>query len=91
MSQPIYFYDSKISGQFTTTWQAFNFGIKSRCMVSVCPEAINTDSIYFSFDGSTVEGRLDPGDSSFNMSGKRNSVIYIKSKSGSQDGRIWAY
>lgn len=91
MSQPVYFYDGIVSGAFTTSYTYVNFGFPSKNMIIVSAEPTNTDDIYFSFDGQVIHGRVTAGDAALNMSGKRNKGIYIKSKSGSQNARIWAY
>lgn len=91
MSQPLFFYDSLADIAFTTTYRYIPFGFVTRHNIIISPEPNNTDDIYFSFDGINIMGRLESGDAALNMNNKRDRGIYIKSKSGNQNARVWGF
>lgn len=91
MSQPQYFYDSKVSGSFTTAWTYLQFNFNTRNQIIISPYNTNTDDIFYSWDGQNIHGRVSVSAYAINLQEMRKSAIYIKSNSGTQDALIIAY
>ena len=93
MSKPVYFLDTSSYGTntpLTTSFVFYSFGFSVHNQIVVCPEYTNTDVVFFSFDGSTIAGRLNPQDAAVNLVNKRNTGIWLKGNSASQNIRVWA-
>lgn len=93
MSKPLYFLDTTPAGlnsPLTTSFVFYGFLFPCRNQIIIAPEYTNTDSIFFSFDGITTHGRLLPQDAALNLTNKRNTGIWLKGNSGSQNVRVWA-
>jgi hypothetical protein len=91
MSQPQYFYDSKVSGSFGTTYTFLPFGFMTRSQVIISPYNTNTDDIFYSWDGQNIYGRVSVSSYALNLQGVRRNGIYIKVNSGTQDALIIGY
>lgn len=91
MSQPHYFYDSKVSGSFSTSWTYLSFGFYTRSMIIVAPYNDNSDDIFFSWDGSNIAGRVSVSAYAINLQDVRRNGIYIKANSATQNALITGY
>lgn len=91
MSQPQFWYDTEVSGNFTTTFIYLPFGFIPKSMISITSYPSNTDDILYSWDGTNVVGRIQVTDAAVNLANKQADGIYIKANSGTQGGRVMAY
>lgn len=91
MSQPQFWYDSKVSGSFTTAWTYFPFNFYTRSQIIISPYNTNTDDIFYSWDGQNVAGRVSVSSYALNLQGIRRNGIWIKSNSATQDALIIGY
>jgi hypothetical protein len=92
MSQPQYFYDSKIQGSFVSTgWVWYPFGFMTRSQVIISPYNTNTDDILYSWDGQTTAGRVGISSYALNLQEMRRTGIWIKANSATQDALLIGY
>lgn len=91
MSQPQVFYDTAVQGNFSTNWTYIPFGFYTKSQIIIAPYNTNTDDIFFSWDGSTIHGRVSVTAYAINLQDSRRNGIYIKTNSGSQGGMITGY
>lgn len=86
MSQPIKFVDSTAGSTYTK----IDFGFRALRNIIISADKANTADLNISFDGSTLEGTIERGEP-LNLVNKKADHIYIKSASGTQGFRLWAY
>ena len=91
MSQPQSWYDTLISGNFTTTYTYLSFGFIPKSIIIISSYVSNTDDLIVSWDGVNVSGRVQVSDAALNLVAKQADGIYVKANSGTQGGRIVAY
>lgn len=94
MSQPHFFYDTEAQGntQFPSTgWTYLPFNFYARSMIIITPYVTNSDDLYYSWDGVNIAGRVSVSAYALNLQNATRNGIYIKAKSGNQDGTVTAY
>lgn len=92
MSQPHYWYDSKVSGSFSAIgWTYLSFGFNTKSMIIIAPYNTNSDDILYSWDGQNIAGRASLSMYAVNLQNVRRTGIYIKANSGTQDAMITGY
>ena len=92
MSQPQYFYDSKVSGSFASTgWTYFPFNFYALTQIIISPYNTNTDDLFYSWDGQNTHGRVQVSAYAINLQGMRRRGIWIKANSATQDALLIAY
>lgn len=75
-----------------TTTNAFvevDFGFLAGHFILVVPSNASED-VQFSLDGTTLEGELEAGEAP-TFDGRTIEKIYVKSASGGEEVRIWAW
>ena len=92
MSQPHFWYDSKVSGSFSGPgWTYLSFGFFSKTMIIIAPYFDNTDDLFYSWDGQNIAGRISVSSYALNLQNVIRNGIYIKVNTGTQNAMITGY